>query len=234
MNGLADAGGDHGLHWPPDAPVATLWLMPERAVFEPASGTLFVADVHLGKAAVFRARGLPVPRGTSTATLARLSQALVRTGARHLVVLGDFLHARESHAPGTLAALSAWRARHPALDCLVVEGNHDVHAGRVQAPLGIEVRTEPYVGGMVRGVHEPPLGAPLDALPGLLTLAGHVHPVVTLRGRADSLRLPVFWLDGGVLTLPAFGEFTGGFEVRPSGQVDQRVFVVGSRVVPLE
>jgi len=232
LSGLAGgAGGDHGLHWPVDAAAPTLWLMPERAVFEPGSGTLFVADLHLGKAAVFRARGLPVPRGTSAATLARLSQALLRTSARHLVVLGDFLHARESHAPGTLAALAAWRERHPALDCLVIEGNHDVHAGRVQASFGIEVRTEPYVGGMVRGVHEAPLDAALEE-PGLLTLAGHVHPVVTLRGRADSLRLPVFWLRGDVLTLPAFGEFTGGFEVQPSAQVDERVFIVGTRVVP--
>lgn len=224
--------GDHVLRWPAsEGSVLTLWLMPERAVFEPVSRTLFVADMHLGKAAVFRARGLPVPRGTSTATLARLSQALERTGAARLVVLGDFLHARESHAAGTLAALSAWRARHPALDCLVVEGNHDVHAGRVQASLGIEVRAEPYVCGLLRGVHAPP-GGVSDSAPGVLTLAGHVHPVVTLRGRADSLRLPVFWLKGHVLTLPAFGEFTGGFEVALSEQQDKCVFLIGARVLP--
>lgn len=223
---------DHGLRWPLDAAVPTLWLMPERAVFEPDSGTLFVADMHLGKAAVFRARGLPVPQGTTTTTLARLSQALERTEARRLVVLGDFLHARESHAAGTLAALSAWRARHPALNCLVVEGNHDVHAGRVQASLGIEVSPEPYACGLLRAVHEPPVGASVP-VSGSLTLAGHVHPVATLRGRADSLRLPVFWLKDNVLTLPAFGEFTGGFEVRASAQGDEHLFVVGQKVVPL-
>ena len=105
-----------------------LVLMPERAVFEPATGTLFVADMHLGKSAVFRARGLPVPHGTSAATLDRLATAVRRSGATRLVVLGDFLHARESQAPSTMAALAAWREAHPTLDALVVEGNHDRHS----------------------------------------------------------------------------------------------------------
>lgn len=42
-------------------------LLPERAAWWPAARTLFVADAHLGKAAVFRARGLPVPEATTGA-----------------------------------------------------------------------------------------------------------------------------------------------------------------------
>ncbi|RZI83894.1 MAG: ligase-associated DNA damage response endonuclease PdeM [Rubrivivax sp.] len=226
---------DHCLHWPPGSQQHTLWLMPERAAFEPETRTLFVADVHLGKAAVFRARGLPVPQGTSTDTLSRLSQALDRSGARHMVVLGDFLHARESHAPGTLAALSAWRDRHPDVDALVVEGNHDVHAGQVQASLGIVTRTAPYVHGFLHGLHAPPPEgqASSEASSGALTLAGHVHPVARLRGRIDSLRLPVFWLRDAVLVLPAFGEFTGGYAIGPSRQPGEQRFVVGEQVTPL-
>lgn len=206
--------------------------MPERAAFEPESRTLFVADVHLGKAAVFRARGLPVPQGTTTGTLARLSQALDRCQAQHLVVLGDFLHAKESHASGTLAALSTWRQRHSHLHCLVIEGNHDLHAGRVQASFDIQSITEPYVHGCLRGVHHPPEHDG-DQAQGTLTLAGHVHPVVHLQSRTDRLRLPIFWLHQGVLTLPAFGEFTGGFAINPAAQPEGEVFVVGEQVVPL-
>jgi DNA ligase-associated metallophosphoesterase len=224
---------DHTLNWPPNSPTRlSLQLMPERAAFHPDSSTLFVADVHLGKAAVFRARGLPVPQGTTTGTLARLSQAIDRCQARHLVVLGDFLHAKESHASGTLAALSYWRQRHPQLHCLVIEGNHDLHAGRVQASFGIQSITGPYVQGCLRGVHHPPEPNG-DQAQGTLTLAGHVHPVVHLRSRTDRLRLPIFWLHQGVLTLPAFGEFTGGFAINPAVQPDGEVFVVGEQVVPL-
>lgn len=229
---------DHLLCWPPDAepdrtPFVQLTLMPERAAFEPESRTLFVADVHLGKAAVFRARGLPVPQGTTTATLNRLSQALIRSQATRLVVLGDFLHARESHATGTLAALSVWRDRHPKLDCRVVEGNHDLHAGRLHDTLGIQLSAQPYAQGLLRGLHHPPVDEEQADWPNALTLAGHIHPVVRLRGRTDTLRLPIFWLRRGVLTLPAFGEFTGGFEIRPTHPADERLFVVSQCVTPL-
>lgn len=223
---------DHWLSWPvPDAgPAVRLALMPERAAFEPETRTLFVADVHLGKAAVFRARGLPVPQGTTTATLARLSQAIERQQATQVVVLGDFLHARESHAPATLAVLSAWRERHPAVRCLVIEGNHDVHAGQVQAAFGIETITGPFTQGALRGVHHPP-GDTEARPPGTLTLAGHVHPVVRLQGRFDRLRLPAFWLDHGVLTLPAFGDFTGGFELQPARHPAAHCFIASEHAV---
>mgnify|MGYP003576040014 CR=1 FL=1 len=213
---------DHVLDLPP----AQVRLMPERAVFEPASGTLFVADVHLGKAAVFRARGIPVPHGTSGETLDRLAAAVARTAATRLVVLGDFLHAKESQSATTLAALAAWREAHPHLECVVVEGNHDRHAGQVQDTFGFRTLHGPWVSGALRGVHDPAEAS----VPGPWTLAGHVHPVVRLRGRHDTLRVPCFWLRGRVLTLPSFGPTTGGFE--PSlGETDQ-VFVVGDRVSP--
>lgn len=210
---------DHTLQVP-----EPLVLMPERAVFAPASGTLFVADVHIGKAAVFRARGIPVPHGTTGGTLARLSAAIARSGATRLVVLGDFLHARESQAPATMAALAAWRQDHAALECLVVEGNHDRHAGRVHDALRIHTLDGPYEADGLRGIHEPADGVSATAF----TLAGHIHPAVRLGGRHDSLRLPCFWRQGHLLTLPAFGEFTGGWTIDPAAE--DEVFVVSDRV----
>ena len=225
-------GFDHLLHWPDAAAPAALRLrlLPERAVFEPEGRTLFIADLHLGKAAVFRARGLPVPEGSSRASLQRLSAAIERTGATRLVVLGDFLHAKESLADRTQQALREWRDRHAGLDCLIVEGNHDAHAGRVHASFGMRTLEGAYVGGGLRGVHDPAEARPAD---GGLTLAGHVHPVLRLSGRHDSLRLPCFWLCGSVLTLPAFGEFTGGFPVDRHARREQQFFVVSDRVTRL-
>ena len=45
-------------------------LLAERALYWPRAATLFVADVHLGKAAAFRAGGVPLPRGATAADLA--------------------------------------------------------------------------------------------------------------------------------------------------------------------
>ena len=170
---------------------------------------LVVADLHLGKAATFRARGLPVPQGTTTRTLERLDALLAASGATRLLVLGDFLHAREAHAPATLAALRAWRARQRALDIVLVEGNHDRHAGAPPVDLDIRVVGEPWRAGPLAFCHHP------QVLPGATVLAGHLHPCVRLYGAAcDSVRLPCFWWrprdSGGLLLLPAFGEFTGG------------------------
>ncbi len=228
---------DHLLNWTsPGGHQISLHLTPERALWWPAERTVFVADLHLGKAAVFRARGLPVPRGTTSGTLQRLSQVMERLAARKLVVLGDFLHARESHAAPTLAALREWRLRHVEVECIVVQGNHDRHAGAVEASLGFIAQAQAYLGPGLVGVHESHEAR--EALARLadtpLVLAGHVHPVVTLRGSLDRLRLPCFWLRRDIthttLTLPSFGEFTGGFDV--SQQAGQ-VFIVAERVQAL-
>jgi len=80
-------------------------LLPDRAMLLRDGRALIVADVHWGKAASFRAQGVPVPRGTTQAGLARLDDALTRTGATRLYVLGDLLHARNSLAPDTVQAL---------------------------------------------------------------------------------------------------------------------------------
>lgn len=229
--------GDHLLHWPQaDGGALELRLTPERAVHWPAERTMFVADMHLGKAAVFRARGVPVPSGTTTATLQRLSRVIERLDVQKLVVLGDFLHARESHAAPTLAVLRQWRLVHAQLECVVVQGNHDRHAGSVEDALGFATQHRPYQRPGLIGVHEAREALPCKEKTGqALVLAGHVHPVVRLRGRLDRLRLPCFWLQSTllphpVLTLPSFGEFTGGHEVHPQGS---HVFVIGEKVRPL-
>src|SRR6478752_4291038 len=65
-------------------------LHAERALFWPRGRTLFVADVHLGKAAAFRAGGVPLPRGATASDLARLTRLVTTTGATRVVILGDF------------------------------------------------------------------------------------------------------------------------------------------------
>ena len=65
-----------------------LVLLPDRALFLPRSETLLVADVHLGKPASFRARGVPVPEAVTAGDLDRLSCLLDRLTPRRVIVLG--------------------------------------------------------------------------------------------------------------------------------------------------
>lgn len=71
-----------------------LWLLADKAIYWPARRALLVADVHIGKAASYRALHQPVPRGTTEATLARLDRLLAAQDCEQLIILGDFLHAR--------------------------------------------------------------------------------------------------------------------------------------------
>src|SRR6202012_4536751 len=65
---------------------------------------------------------------------------------------------------------------------------------------------------------------------GPLALAGHVHPVVRLNGPGrDSLRTPCFVVRERQIVLPAFGEFTGGSLVTPSG--GERALIATARGV---
>ena len=199
----------------------TVWLLPECALWWPAGAALFVADLHLGKAATFRARGLPVPSGTTQDNLARLAQLLQRHKAQQLVLLGDFVHAAEAQSEALQTALVPWRAAHPALDVLLVRGNHDRHAGDPPAVLRARVVDEPFLLGPFAACHHPQRHAAHTVL------AGHVHPAVRLRGPGrDVLRLPCFCMEEGLALLPAFGAFTGSHTL-PAAPGRQR-FAVGA------
>lgn len=194
---------------------AALQLRADKTVWWPARRSLLVADLHLGKGQAFRRLGVPVPRGSSSDTLARLAAALQDTGAERLIVLGDFLHAAAAQGGEAAATLAAWRRRHPTLEMVLVRGNHDDRAGDPPPALNILPVEEPWrpegpATGLALAHHPAPCA---DAA----VLAGHLHPGLSLRGAGDALRLPCFAFDRRrqVGVLPAFGAFTGLAVQRP-------------------
>jgi DNA ligase-associated metallophosphoesterase len=206
----------------------TVHLLADRAMYLPDWSALIVADVHWGKAAAFRARGVPVPHGTTRTGLDRLDAILAGTGATQLYFLGDLLHARDGLAPGTVQTLEAWRASQRALPITLVRGNHDYHAGDPPASLRIDCVDAPLHVGPFALCHHP---CELDSG---YVLAGHVHPVAQLRGRArQRITLPCFAFGERSGLLPAFGEFTGGAVINEREYA--RTFVIAEdSVISLE
>jgi DNA ligase-associated metallophosphoesterase len=204
------------------------WMLhAQRAAFSMQRRWLVIADAHFGKAATFRARGVPVPQGTTTDNLTRLDRLIDALAPQAIVFLGDLFHASEAHAPATLKAFQAWRERHAALDLVLVEGNHDQSAGPPPIGLRIHCEAEPWRVGTTAFCHHP------QQVRDAVALAGHLHPAVRLHGRADdSVRLACFWLREGLTVLPAFGSFTGGACIArgPSERVvavaDDRLFEI--------
>ena len=200
-------------------------LLPERALFWERTSTLIVADAHLGKAASFRAAAIPLPGGTTTETLSRLTAAIEKTGAKRLLLLGDFFHAKSGRASRTLAAISSWRDSHKDLEIVLVRGNHDQRAGDPPAEWGFACCDEPCIEPPFAFRHHP---AEED---GKYVFAGHIHPAVTLAGLARQReKLPCFLFGDRVGLLPAFGDFTGGASVRPR-RGDQVYAVAGDEVI---
>lgn len=189
--------------------VICLW---QRMLFWPAEGTLFVADVHLGKAASFRAAGVQLPSGHSNLDLDRISALLTAHQAHRLVILGDLVHTQSSYTPALDQNFKALRALHPAVEIVLVRGNHDRNAGDASPDWGLMIVSEPYALGPFSCCHEP--GVTRQKRDGGFELAGHLHPALRLQTAREGATLPCFWRHAGGIVLPAFGSLTGNFTVR--------------------
>jgi len=188
----------YSFHWQGQEWVA----LPERALLWPAERLLLVADLHLGKDATFRAHGIPVPLGCDEDTLRRWGELLDRYPEFDSVVLGDLFHGPESAHPACQSLLDGWLDRYRERVTLVA-GNHD--RWRNVGSIGIAVERSITRAG-IHLVHHPDGEAPY--------VAGHLHPGFRLQvGRQAAPKTPCFWVRSRGIVLPAFGAFTGLWEV---------------------
>lgn len=186
-----------------------LRLLDDRALYLPDVEALLVSDVHLGKAETFQSLGIPISSTVNQENLDRLRSLLTQTQAKQLFILGDLFHSRRSLVPEVLISWDGFLKETGVKTSLIV-GNHDRRLVSSLPPLAMNCQTDAVMLGPFLLSHEPEIkhGAALN-------ICGHIHPVVRLRSRTDSLRLPCFFVehDQKRLTLPSFGEFTGGYEV---------------------
>lgn len=203
-------------------------LLPCRAAFWERTRTLIVADLHLGKCETMRSAGLPIPLGVIERDLARLAAAIGETGAQRLLVIGDLLHHGLGLTPQIIASVADWREREAdEVEIDVVPGNHDRALGAVAPKWKMHVLDEVLREGPFAFVHDPAAAA--SSGDGAVMWSGHVHPMVRLVGRGDSIGLPCFVVGERTVVLPAFSEFTGGVYVAP--QAGQRLLAIADRQV---
>ena len=199
----------------------TLALLPGKAVLLP-DRTLIAADLHLGKATAFQAKGLAIPEGDSDADLHRLRTVCEQAGATRLLINGDLFHSPAGLSPQIERLLETWLST-MGIPVQLIVGNHDRKLRRLPASLDPVDRTE-AAGFLI--VHDP-----ADVPAARPAVCAHWHPVARIAdGKRTSLRLPCFLLRGTTLVLPSFGTFTGGAIV--DREKDDRVFVApGDRVI---
>jgi len=175
-----------------------LMLDPSGALYEPRAGALVVADLHLEKGSSFARRGMLLPPYDTAATLARLTQVVMRLRPRVVIALGDSFHDRDagerlSDEDATrISALQAGR------EWIWIAGNHDPE---ISPRVGGERHAELRLGALTLR-HEP------SARDSHGEVAGHLHPVAVIGGRRRA-----FVTDGARLLAPAFGAYAGGLNL---------------------
>lgn len=182
-------------------------------MYWPTQHILFAADVHVGKEHVFARHGIAIPGGISESTLRRLFTLANESGARRLIVLGDFMHHIPATSEGWLRELSVLMDAHPDLQVEVIAGNHDRKAGRKLTDPRLFWHSSSLNIATLALHHEP-----CEDTHGFV-LCGHLHPTYRL-GRRNGIRAPVFWFRKRSAVLPAFGEFTGGVIIKPDSDTD--------------
>lgn len=202
-----------------------LVLVPDRAIFWREEKLLIVADPHFGKAQIFRDGGIPLPRGTTTDDLKRLSWLIDHFHAHKLLFLGDLIHGRIANPSAFNRLVDSWRQRHKNVQLLLSSGNHDLRSGDLADQFRFDhVAAEIKLGAFVF-THKPRVDSSFYGF------AGHLHPAVTMTGKGGLKEtLPCFCFGLRAALLPAFGSFTGNQVIRPTPE-DRIYIVAGDEVV---
>ena len=200
----------------------TLHLLPDGAVWWASTSTLWLSDLHLGKAAHFRKHGVPIGSEPTLATLHRLREQLKALRPTRVLLLGDLFHSEINREWEPFAGLCE---EFSDLEWVLVQGNHDM----IPDVLLRESRIQ-QVGRMDEGpftfTHDP-----ADWAAGFgHHVCGHVHPGNRLAGAGrQRLRVRCFHVGVKQTVLPAYGAFTGMHTIAPSAR--DRVFAVTGEAV---
>ncbi|MDY6922090.1 MAG: ligase-associated DNA damage response endonuclease PdeM [Pseudomonadota bacterium] len=187
-----------------------LLLLPQWAAFWPNEQLLLIADLHLGKPHTFQREGLAVPQSTMTGDLNRLTYLVMETGAKRLLILGDFVHHRHGLTHTVRTQVETWIASLRPLEIMVVVGNHDRPSLPFIASLPVTTVGECWEAGPFRFVHDNHY--PTGAEP-RFTWSGHLHPVLKIESHLRR-HVPAFVFTEKQAVLPAFSLFTGGLPVK--------------------
>lgn len=169
----------------------------------PARQVLLVADLHLEKGSYFASRGQLLPPYDSTETLAQLAHCIDQYQPSQVICLGDSFH--DPCAFDRLPAETRLQLRRLTrqTEWIWITGNHDPV---IADDLGGKSVAD-YALDTIQLRHQ---AHPHDMRP---EISGHYHPKLWLHLRGRLVARRCFAQAPTKLVLPAFGAFTGGFDV---------------------
>ncbi len=195
-----------------------LILDKERAIYFPKHQILAISDLHLGKSAHFRQAGVPVPASVAQRDLTRLDEILQKYKPTTLLINGDMFH---HGLNADIDEFYQWRKNYQQTNFLLVKGNHDRLAQADYATMDIQIHEPSFCLDPFCFIHDAPKCTEEELYP----ISGHIHPGVTIVGRAKQrLKFPCFYFGKDYAVMPAFSVFTGLYNIR--SKVGEQVFAV--------
>jgi uncharacterized protein len=190
-------------------------LLPEKVMLKPDEGLMLIADLHLGKAHHFRKEGISIPGSSGMMDYMRLRQLFETYRPARVFFLGDLFHSAMNNEWRHFASLIR---SFPRIAFTLIRGNHDIIPGEQYEMLNIQIVHRSLAANGFVYSHEPMPGL----LPDEINITGHVHPGISLEGKArQSVKVPCYYRSGNVFVLPAFGSLTGLYfvDVKPGDSV---------------
>lgn len=195
---------------------ASLFLLPDKAIYWKEKKTIILSDLHLGKAAHFRKSGIQIPESIHISDYIRIKNLIIKFRPEKILILGDLFH---SDLNQEWNRFCNWIKEFDQLKILLVKGNHDILPEKFYALANLEVYNENLKIYPFSFAHQP--AKKIDEF----TLSGHIHPAVRIHGQArQSMILPCFYFSEFYGILPAFGNFTGMAKIKPKQNDD--IFVI--------
>ena len=194
-------------------------LHPSGSLYWEEKSVLLISDVHLGKISHFRKYGAAVPQKAIQANFELMDEVVDFFNPITVYFLGDLFH---SHINSEWNLFVEWVSK-AKTEIILIYGNHDIISPIKYEELGIQLLDELILENMLL-THHP------EERKGFYNFCGHIHPAVKIRGGGkQSLRLPCFFKSPNQLILPAFGEFTGSFTLKPTKK--DQVFAIAEGMI---
>jgi DNA ligase-associated metallophosphoesterase len=204
----------------------SILLLKEKAVWIPSLSSIFIADLHFGKAAHFRKSGIPIPEPIHQEDLINLQNIITAYQPENVYILGDLFH---SDWNDQWIILNQFLGKFINVKFKLILGNHDILPISTYDLSSFEVFQSPLEIGNLILTHEPLEKTQKDRI----NLCGHIHPGIRLVGKArQSIRLSCFFYKPNQLILPAFGKFTGLALIKPDSK-DQVFGITNEKVIPI-
>ncbi|MEM7550471.1 MAG: ligase-associated DNA damage response endonuclease PdeM [Bacteroidota bacterium] len=197
-----------------------LELNSDKTIFWRKREVLFISDLHFGKATHFRKAGIQLPSQAIQKQMDQLAKTLESYNPKSVYFLGDLFHSRHN---------SEWELfcdllnEFPDIDFNLIAGNHDILSYWDYDRANLKVYKETLnITPFLLSHH------PIENYDGEdYLICGHVHPGVRMKGKGlQSIKLPCFYFHENHSIMPAYGQLTGLYMLRP--KKNDQVYVIAN------